>query len=133
MGGQGRRLSATSRARGRSDGRLGWLEFVFHSIRPSFRTPLGKTGRNPALIAWLAGAFGAHGSIARTPDLWLAVFETPGPLITGYPALRSCGGLATSQLAPATGLRAPRCCRHAALSESLYLMTLTGLRWLGAG
>jgi uncharacterized membrane protein YgdD (TMEM256/DUF423 family) len=89
-----------------------------------------RLGAASALIAVSAGAFGAHALRARlSPDL-LAVFETAARYQM-YHALALC----------IVGLLAGRAARAAGwlfvagtvvFSGSLYLMALTGERWLGA-
>jgi uncharacterized membrane protein YgdD (TMEM256/DUF423 family) len=91
-------------------------------------------GSISALISVAAGAFGAHALKARlAPDL-LAVFETGAR----YQMLHALGLLAVAWAAG----RFPGALASAAgwlllagtvlFSGSLYLMALTGTRWLGA-
>ena len=91
-------------------------------------------GAISALLAVAAGAFGAHALRARlTPDL-LAVFET-GARYHMYHAL---GLLAVAWAAtrwPVGSVRAAGWLFIAGtvvFSGSLYLLSLTGQRWLGA-
>jgi uncharacterized membrane protein YgdD (TMEM256/DUF423 family) len=91
-------------------------------------------GALSALLAVAAGAFGAHALRARlSPDM-LAVFETGaryqmyhalGLLAVAWAAGRWPGGATTAAgwLFVAGTL---------IFSGSLYLLTLTGMRWLGA-
>ena len=89
-----------------------------------------RIGAASALIAVAAGAFGAHALRSRlAPDL-LAVFETAARYQM-YHALALC----------IVGLLAGRAARAAGwlfvwgtvvFSGSLYVMALTGERWLGA-
>ncbi len=92
------------------------------------------SGALSALLAVGAGAFGAHALRARiTPDL-LAVFET-GARYQMYHAL---GLLAVAWAAtrwPAGSVRAAGWLFIAGtivFSGSLYVLSLTGQRWLGA-
>ena len=91
-------------------------------------------GSASALISVAAGAFGAHALRARlSPDL-LAVFETGaryqmfhalGLLAVAWAATRFPGGLVAAAgwlLVAGTVL----------FSGSLYLLALSGTRWLGA-
>jgi len=91
-------------------------------------------GSVSAFVSVAAGAFGAHALRARlAPDL-LAVFETGaryqmfhalGLLAVAWAATRFPGGLVAAAgwlLVAGTVL----------FSGSLYLMSLTGIRWLGA-
>jgi uncharacterized membrane protein YgdD (TMEM256/DUF423 family) len=91
-------------------------------------------GALSAFLAVAAGAFGAHGLRARLPPDLLAVFEV-GTRYQMYHALallavawlttRCSGGLAVAagwSFVVGTTL----------FSGSLYLMTFTGARWLGA-
>lgn len=85
-------------------------------------------------LAVALGAFGAHGLRARvTPDL-LVVFET-GARYHMYHALAIIAvGLALDRW-PAAGVSAAGWLFLAGIvmfSGSLYVMTLTGARWLGA-
>lgn len=85
-------------------------------------------------LAVALGAFGAHGLRARvTPDL-LVVFET-GARYHMYHALAIVAvGLALDRW-PAAGVSAAGWLFLAGIvlfSGSLYAMTLTGARWLGA-
>lgn len=92
------------------------------------------SGAVSALLAVAAGAFGAHALRARlTPDL-LAVFET-GARYQMYHAL---GLLAVAWAAtrwPSASVRAAGWLFLAGtivFSGSLYVLSLTGQRWLGA-
>lgn len=89
-----------------------------------------------ALLAVAAGAFGAHGLRARlAPDL-LAVFET-GARYQMYHALAL---LAVAWAAARVGAASPLptwagwlfVAGTVLFSGSLYLLALTGTRWLGA-
>ena len=93
-------------------------------------TPFFRLGAASALIAVAAGAFGAHALRARLAPDMLAVFETAARYQM-YHALALC----------LVGLLAGRAARAAGwlfiwgtvvFSGSLYLMALTGERWLGA-
>jgi uncharacterized membrane protein YgdD (TMEM256/DUF423 family) len=92
------------------------------------------TGAALALLAVILGAFGAHGLKGRVePDL-LAVFET-GARYHMYHALALLAvGLAAGRWS-SPWLRVAGWLFLAGIaifSGSLYLMTLTGARWLGA-
>lgn len=91
-------------------------------------------GAGLALAAVAAGAFGAHALRARlAPDL-LAVFET-GARYHMYHALALLAvGWAAAQW-PGTPVRAAGWLFVAGIvvfSGSLYLLALSGVRWLGA-
>ena len=91
-------------------------------------------GSVSALVSVAAGAFGAHALRARLSPELLAVFETGvryqmfhalGLLAVTWAATRFPGGLVAAAgwlLVAGTVL----------FSGSLYLMALTGTRWLGA-
>ncbi len=91
-------------------------------------------GAISAFLAVAAGAFGAHALRARlTPDL-LAIFETANR----YHIYHALGLLAVAWAAsrwPVGSVRAAGWLFIAAtvvFSGSLYLLSLTGHRWLGA-
>lgn len=91
-------------------------------------------GAVSALLAVAAGAFGAHGLRARlTPDL-LAVFETA----VRYHMYHALALLAVAWAAsrwPVASVRAAGWLFIAGtvvFSGSLYLLSLSGQRWLGA-
>ena len=93
-----------------------------------------RLGALSALIAVAAGAFGAHALRARlAPDL-LQVFET-GARYQMYHAL---GLLAVAWAAGRTDAAGPRragwlfVLGTLLFSGSLYVLALTGARWLGA-
>ena len=97
-------------------------------------SPWFATGAVAAAIAVALGAFGAHGLKSRvTPEL-LAVFETGARyqmyhalalLAVGWVATRTPGPwINTSGWLFLAGI--------VVFSGSLYVMTLTGARWLGA-
>jgi uncharacterized membrane protein YgdD (TMEM256/DUF423 family) len=87
-----------------------------------------------AFVAVLAGAFGAHTLRARiSPDL-LAVFET-GARYHMYHALALLGVAWVASQWPSPPVRAAGwlfVAGTAVFSGSLYLLSLTGARWLGA-
>lgn len=92
------------------------------------------SGAISALIAVAAGAFGAHGLRARlTPDL-LAVFETA----VRYQMYHALGLLAVAWAATRWPVGAVRAAGWLFIggtlvfSGTLYLLSLTGQRWLGA-
>ena len=91
-------------------------------------------GALSAFIAVAAGAFGAHALRARlTPDL-LAVFET-GARYQMYHALALLAVAWASNHWPGTPFRASGFLFIGGtllFSGSLYLLALTGARWLGA-
>jgi len=92
------------------------------------------TGAAFACLAVALGAFGAHGLKARVTPETLAVFET-GVRYHMYHALAllAVGSLASrapSPLASAAGWLFVA--GIAIFSGSLYAMTFTGARWLGA-
>jgi uncharacterized membrane protein YgdD (TMEM256/DUF423 family) len=92
------------------------------------------TGAALALLAVILGAFGAHGLKTRVdPDL-LAIFET-GVRYHMYHALGLLAvGLAAGRWSSVwIGVAGWLFLAGVAIfSGSLYLMALTGLRWLGA-
>jgi uncharacterized membrane protein YgdD (TMEM256/DUF423 family) len=93
-------------------------------------------GALSGLFAVAAGAFGAHGLKARlTPEL-LAIFETAARyqmmhalllVVIGGLALKS--PVSSSLLSAAGGLATVG---TVLFSGSLYVLALTGVRWLGA-
>lgn len=91
-------------------------------------------GAVSAFVAVAAGAFGAHGLKARlTPDM-LAIWETAaryhmyhslGLVLVGlFASSRQSGLLTGSGAAMIAGI--------ALFSGSLYVLALTGVKWLGA-
>lgn len=90
-----------------------------------------------ALSGFLAvafGAFGAHGLRDRLTPEMLAVFEV-GVRYQMYHALALIGVALTMQRWPSSALPAAGWCFAAGtliFSGSLYVLTLTGMRWLGA-
>ena len=89
-------------------------------------------GALSAGLAVAAGAFGAHGLRAHVAPEMLAVFET-GARYQMYHALAllACGTLA-GQGHRTTAAGWSFVAGILLFSGSLYLMTWTGLRWLGA-
>ena len=87
-----------------------------------------------AALAVAAGAFGAHGLRARlSPDM-LAVFET-GARYQMYHALGLIAVAWAAARWPQTSFALAGWCMVAGIvvfSGSLYLLSLTGQRWLGA-
>jgi uncharacterized membrane protein YgdD (TMEM256/DUF423 family) len=97
--------------------------------------PWFSIGALAAAIGVALGAFGAHGLKTRVEPEMLAVFETGaryqmyhalGLLAVGWAATRAPGSSAIS-LAGWLFL-----CGIVIFSGSLYTMTFTGMRWLGA-
>jgi len=92
-------------------------------------------GSIAALLAVVLGAFGAHGLKARIAPELLAVYKT-GVEYHFYHALGLIlVGLAAFHLPASAYLRAAGWAMLAGIvlfSGSLYLLALTGLRWLGA-
>lgn len=87
-----------------------------------------------ALIAVAAGAFGAHALRARIPSDLLAVFET-GARYHMYHALALFAVAWAATQWPTTLVRTAGWLFVAGtvvFSGSLYAMSLTGARWLGA-
>ncbi|MEB2314019.1 MAG: DUF423 domain-containing protein [Sorangiineae bacterium] len=103
-------------------------------MNPTAKLFLTLGGVNAALVVAL-GAFGAHGLKARlTPEL-LAVYQTG----VHYHLFHALGllavGLAAVPLAESAYLRWSGGLMLAGIvlfSGSLYLLSLSGLRWLGA-
>ena len=91
-------------------------------------------GAASAAVAVAAGAFGAHGLRARlAPDL-LAVFET-GARYQMYHALGLIAVAWAASRSPGAAAAAAGWCFVAGtvlFSGSLYVLSTTGLRWLGA-
>jgi uncharacterized membrane protein YgdD (TMEM256/DUF423 family) len=91
-------------------------------------------GALSGLIAVAAGAFGAHGLRAKLTPEHLAVFETAARYQMYHAlALFAVAWLTTrsaSALAPAAGWLFVT--GTVVFSGSLYLLALTGVRWLGA-
>lgn len=86
------------------------------------------------LLAVAAGAFGAHALRARLPADLLAVFET-GARYQMYHALALLAVAAAAARAPSAAANAAGWLFTAGIvlfSGSLYLLALTGTRWLGA-
>lgn len=87
-----------------------------------------------ALLAVAAGAFGAHGLRGRLSPEMLAVFETAAR----YQMYHALALLAAAWGVERWGGGAPVAAGWAfavgivVFSGSLYLLTLTGVRWLGA-
>jgi len=91
-------------------------------------------GALSAFIAVAAGAFGAHALRARLPADLLAVFET-GARYQMYHALALLAVAWASNHWPGTPLRLAGWLFIGGtllFSGSLYLLALTGARWLGA-
>ena len=91
-------------------------------------------GALSAFIAVAAGAFGAHALRARLPADLLAVFET-GARYQMYHALALLAVAWASNHRPGTPFRAAGFLFIGGtllFSGSLYLLALTGARWLGA-
>jgi uncharacterized membrane protein YgdD (TMEM256/DUF423 family) len=91
-------------------------------------------GALSAFLAVAAGAFGAHALRARLPPDLLAVFET-GARYQMYHALALLAVAWASNHWPGTPLRAAGWLFIGGtllFSGSLYLLALTGARWLGA-
>lgn len=87
-----------------------------------------------ALAAVAAGAFGAHGLRARVTPEMLAVFET-GARYHMYHALALLVIAIAARDRPARGWTVAGWLFVAGIvvfSGSLYLLALTGVRWLGA-
>lgn len=87
-----------------------------------------------ALLAVAAGAFGAHALRARLGPELLAVFET-GARYQMYHALALFAAAAVLERWPARAGVAAGIAFTAGIllfSGSLYLLALTGIRWLGA-
>lgn len=93
------------------------------------------TGCIAALLAVALGAFGAHALKTRIAPELLSVYHT-GVEYHFYHALGLIlVGLAASQLSDSIWLRGAGWAMLAGIllfSGSLYLLALTGLRWLGA-
>jgi len=91
-------------------------------------------GALSAFMAVAAGAFGAHALRARLPPDLLAVFET-GAQYQMYHALALLAVAWASNHWPGTPLRAAGWLFIGGtllFSGSLYLLAVTGARWLGA-
>jgi uncharacterized membrane protein YgdD (TMEM256/DUF423 family) len=81
-----------------------------------------------------AGAFGAHGLKERLAPDHLAIFET-GARYQMYHALALLAVAWAASQWPSPGIRASGWCFLAGtflFSGSLYILALTGVRWLGA-
>lgn len=94
---------------------------------------LFRTGAVSAAIAVAAGAFGAHALRSRLDPASLAVFET-GARYQMYHALAIFASAWAVQRWPGGAARwAGRCfiAGTVLFSGSLYLLALTGERWLG--
>ena len=91
-------------------------------------------GAASAFVAVAAGAFGAHGLKGRIPEAALTTFEV-GVRYQMYHALAllAVGWAATRWPGPWIGTAGWLFLAGIVVfSGSLYLMTLTGARWLGA-
>lgn len=92
-------------------------------------------GALSAALAVVLGAFGAHGLRGRLPADLLAIYQT-GCQYHVYHALGMLAvGLLGLHLPASTALRASGCLMLAGtvlFSGSLYLLAITGQRWLGA-
>lgn len=91
-------------------------------------------GAVSAGLAVAAGAFGAHALRIRLPPDLLAVFET-GARYQMYHALALLAVAWAASRWPTPALQAAGWCFVAGtvlFSGSLYLLSLTGVRWLGA-
>src|SRR5262245_10851868 len=91
-------------------------------------------GAASAAIAVAAGAFGAHGLRARLAPEMLTVFET-GARYHMYHALGLIAVAWAASRWPGSGATAAGWCFVAGtllFSGSLYVLSTTGLRWLGA-
>lgn len=95
--------------------------------------PLGALGGLLGLLAVAAGAFGAHGLRGRlTPEL-LSAFET-GARYQMYHALALIAVALLLDRRPSRTVRTAGWCLAGGtvvFSGSLYLLALTGVRWLG--
>jgi uncharacterized membrane protein YgdD (TMEM256/DUF423 family) len=91
-------------------------------------------GALSGFLAVALGAFGAHGLRQRlTPDM-LAVFEV-GVRYQMYHALALIGAGLAIERSPSAALQIAGWCFVAGtliFSGSLYVLTMTGQRWLGA-
>lgn len=86
-----------------------------------------------AALAVIAGAFGAHGLKSRLPADLLAIFET-GARYHMYHALGLCA-VAAAVHAGVAGASAAGWAMLGGIvvfSGSLYVLALSGVRWLGA-
>lgn len=96
-----------------------------------------RLGAGLMALGIVLGAFGAHGLKSHVSAQMLANFET-GVRYQIYVALAlfalGCGVHRHNQAQNQIGLRAPWALMAGCLifSGSLYIMTLTGMRWLGA-
>ena len=92
-------------------------------------------GATAALLAVAFGAFGAHALRARlTPDL-LAIYHTATQYHFYHALGLICIALLAAQFPAMTGLHMAGWLMTAGLilfSGSLYVLSLTGIRWLGA-
>ena len=91
-------------------------------------------GAASAALAVAAGAFGAHGLRARLAPEMLAVFET-GARYHMYHALGLIAVAWAASRWPGSGAVAAGWCFVVGtilFSGSLYVLSTTGLRWLGA-
>lgn len=88
-----------------------------------------------AMLAVIMGAFGAHGLKARLDSDMLAVYQTGATYhMTHALALLACGLLALHLRDSALLQWSGRLFLFgiAVFSGSLYLLSITGVRWLGA-
>lgn len=96
--------------------------------------PLGALGGLLGLMAVAAGAFGAHGLRGQLTSEMLSAFET-GARYQMYHALALLAVALLLERRPSATIRVAGWCLASGtvvFSGSLYLLALTGVRWLGA-
>jgi uncharacterized membrane protein YgdD (TMEM256/DUF423 family) len=91
-------------------------------------------GAASAFLAVAAGAFGAHGLKARLDTNMLAVFETAVryQMYHAFALFVVAGAYARWPGSPVSAAGWCFIAGTAIFSGSLYLLSLTGIRWLGA-
>ena len=101
---------------------------------PSLDNPLSSIGALSAAIAVAAGAFGAHGLRSLLSSDMLAIYETA----VRYQMYHAFGLLAAGWAVTAGNVRRAKIAGWCFIagtvcfSGSLYVLTFSGLRWLGA-
>lgn len=97
--------------------------------------PWFSIGALAAAVAVALGAFGAHGLKSRVEPEMLAVFETAARYQMYHALGLLAVGWASSRSPDSIGISVAGwlfLCGIAIFSGSLYAMTFTGMRWLGA-
>jgi uncharacterized membrane protein YgdD (TMEM256/DUF423 family) len=112
-----------------------FTQHIVHCPEPAMPNLFIALAAINGFIAVGLGAFAAHGLKSRLPEDLLAIFQT-GVQYQMYHALALFGvGLLAMQLSDSTLLRASGWLFLIGIvifSGSLYILSLSGIRWLGA-